>query len=134
MNVKRIFYFLLVLSLLVACEDKNRVVKPNDGPAHLRMIEQEYDFGNVDSYKDVLTHEFSFVNDGSEKLIITDVKNFCHCTHTEYPKEPIKSGHGGKITVTLDARDLTPGFFSRTIEISTNRNSVRIVVKGTKRQ
>ena len=64
MNVKRIFYFLLVLSLLVACEDKNRVVKPNDGPAHLRMIEQEYDFGNVDSYKDVLTHEFSFVNDG----------------------------------------------------------------------
>ena len=130
--MKRIIYFLLLLPLLVACEDKGRMVKPNEGPAHLRITELEYDFGKIDSSKDVLAHEFSFVNDGSEKLVITNVNNFCHCTETEYPKEPIKPGHGGKIKVMLKVRDLTPGYFSRTIEISTNRNSVRINVKGTK--
>lgn len=129
--VKRIIFIILFFPLLAGCKDKERVVDPKDGPAHMTMTEKEYDFGRIKSYMNILTHDFFFVNDGSEKLVITDIHNYCHCTHAEYPKEPIKPGHGGKIKVMLNVRDLSQGFFSRTIKITTNRNTESIFVKGT---
>lgn len=128
--MKRFLFFSLLALLLAACQDKGRVVEPKDGPAHLALAEHEYDYGLVKNRTDVLTHEFRFVNDGSEKLVITDVNPLCHCLKVDYSKEPIKPGHAGMIKVMLNVADLTTGFFSRSVDISTNRNHERISVKG----
>jgi hypothetical protein len=56
-----------------------------------------HDFGTVKAGTDTLWTEFKFVNDGSEPLLISDVKTSCDCTLAEWPKTAIQPGKIGVI-------------------------------------
>jgi len=53
---------------------------------------------------EVTTHEFAFVNEGSEPLVISSVKGSCGCTVPRtYPRQPVAPGEGGIIEVQFDS-------------------------------
>ena len=56
-----------------------------------------HDFGVVKSGKDTLWVDFKFTNDGSEPLLISDVKTSCDCTLANWPKTAIQPGQSGVI-------------------------------------
>ena len=132
--MKKVLLFLLSLLLLVACEDRQRVVTPTSDQAKLVMDKKQYDFGTLTDDNGVVEHTFQFVNEGREKLVINRIHAYCHCTAVDYPKEPIKPGHASKIKVYLNTRDLSPGHFTRTIEIFHNGigGQTLIFVRGEK--
>ena len=121
----------LLLLCLSGCKDKNRVVEPHDGPAHILLKEKEYNFGQLNGAEPVVSHDFQLINDGSEPLVINNVENLCHCTHVEYPKEPIRPGHGVTLTLYLNVNEMY-GFFSRTVIVHTNAGDAVIEIKGEK--
>ena len=56
----------------------------------------------------------------------------CGCTVPQYPKEPIKPGESGEVTVTYNGAGKFPGHFRKTITLRTNsKNEItRLVVEG----
>lgn len=132
--MKRLTIILLLTMLVFSCKDKNRVVEPLGGPAKLVMLETEYNFGELTNNDDIVEHDFHFVNKGSKKLVISKVHPLCHCTVVDYPKEPVKPGHEGAFKVYLDVNELSPGFFTRTIEIYSNGDTERatLFIRGNK--
>ena len=134
MNNYRHFSFYAIVALLLlglsGCKDKGRVVEPHDGPAHILLKVSEHNFGQLNGAESVVSHEFQLINDGSEPLVINNIENFCHCTHVEYPQEPIRPGHAVTLTFYLNVDDLSPGYFIRDVIVHTNAGDARIQVKG----
>ena len=52
----------LLLLGLSGCKDKNRLVEPHDGPAHILLKETEHNFGQLDGSASVLSHEFQLMS------------------------------------------------------------------------
>jgi hypothetical protein len=73
---------------------------------------------------------FEFENKGKQPLLLTKVRASCGCTTPSWPKEPIKSGKKGKITVKYNTR--ITGNFSKSILVYSNaKNSpIRLRIKG----
>ncbi len=51
-----------------------------------------HDFGVIKEGKDTIWVDFKFTNDGSEPLLISDVKTSCDCTLAKWPKTAIQPG------------------------------------------
>jgi hypothetical protein len=95
---------------------KTTLSEVNSMPA-FDWAETSFDFGKV-IYKAPVTHEFRFVNKGSEPLLITSVQASCGCTVAKYTKDPIAPGAEGFVTATYDAA--TKGIFNKTITVNAN--------------
>ncbi|WP_321518609.1 DUF1573 domain-containing protein [uncultured Bacteroides sp.] len=93
--------------------------------------EKVYDFGKILESKGKVSHTFTFLNKSKVPVNIESISSGCGCATYSYNKEPIRSGHKGKITITFDPL-YHPGFFSKEITIfSNNHNKInRIWVKG----
>lgn len=85
---KRTPYFLFFLLLFLA----NEINAQN-----FKFDKLSHDFGSIKAGKDTLWTAFTFTNDGSESLIISDVKTSCDCTLAEWPKTPIQPGKSAVI-------------------------------------
>ena len=95
--------------------------------------ERTYEFGTVSRKNARFTHDFKFVNKGSEPLVIHEVKTSCHCVSVDYPRSPIMSGDEGIIHVKLDFESQPEGYVKRSAYIynnSSNRPEVRLVFEG----
>lgn len=62
---------------------------PNPNAAEMTFEALEFNFGTI-KQGDQVNHEFEFVNNGKEDLIITNATGSCGCTVPQYPKDPIK--------------------------------------------
>ena len=125
---------LVALLLLPSCKDnsKSRIVEPKDSPAILSIPAPDYDYGRLKARAGEKEHDFLIVNEGGEPLVIAGVKPYCHCTRVDYPKHPIKPGHGARLRVFLNPADVGWGAFSRTIAIfPQDLPSQTITVRGT---
>lgn len=105
-------FILLLLVFMYAC---SATVSRND--ASISFCNNKYDFGPI-PYKNEATYSFEFLNPGKTMLIISDVKTSCGCTVPEWPKEPIRPGRKGQITIKYDAA--YHGVFHKTIEVIFN--------------
>jgi len=87
------------------------------------------DYGEISKGADPL-RKFTFVNDGTEPLVIKSAKGSCGCTVPDYPKEPILPGETGSIDVRYDTQRV--GQFTKTVTLTTNINDEKIVltIKG----
>ena len=93
--------------------------------ATFKWAETSFNFGKVK--KDVpISHEFTFVNTGSEPLVISSVSTTCGCTVTEYSKEPIPSGGKGYVKATYNAA--TIGMFTKPVTIKANTEEVVVML------
>jgi len=94
------------------------------------FTEEEFNFGIIKE-SEIVTHGFTFSNEGKGDLTITNVLGSCGCIVPQYPKEAIKSGGKGTIKVTFNSAGKM-GLQDKTITITSNaRNSPRILhIKG----
>ena len=131
--MKKYLVYLFAASMLTACSCKGG--NPNEpNESHLQPFATEFNFGTIEDGAPLQYHDFQFRNDGKDPLVISKVETYCHCTSVKYPQEPIKPGEEGVINLRLDAGDVSPGFFSRDIDVYYNGTGspVRLTVSGTK--
>jgi hypothetical protein len=93
-------------------------VKP-DGPVPaFAFSESVHDFGTIQE-GDIVSHVFSFTNNGEAPLIISNAAATCGCTVPDWPKEPIPVGGTGEIKVQFNSRS-KPGIQNKTVTITAN--------------
>lgn len=73
---------------------------------------------------------FSFINTGSNPLIIHTVRASCGCTLPVWPKKAILPGKAGIISVTYNASDI--GFYMKIISVvaNTTPNQINLTIQG----
>ncbi|MBA9077480.1 DUF1573 domain-containing protein [Rufibacter quisquiliarum] len=64
--------------------------------------EQKFDFGDI-RQGEVVQHTFRFTNNGSQPLVISNVRTTCGCTATDYPKKPVMPGETASITARFNS-------------------------------
>lgn len=87
------------------------------GGAHLHFLETAHDFGDIPRRGGDLVKEFTFVNDGTEPLVILRVITSCTCTKASYSKRPVAPGQCGVIKIIYEPHKKEPGAFSKVIQI-----------------
>ncbi|MDI1255990.1 MAG: DUF1573 domain-containing protein [Flavobacterium sp.] len=95
--------------LTVSCDKKE---------AKITFPEKEFNFGTINEGEKV-THIFTFKNEGTADLLITDAKGSCGCTVPEYPKEAIKPGEESSIKVSFNSAH-KHGKQQKTVTLVTN--------------
>lgn len=102
------------------------------GIAEIKFNETSHDFGSFPENAPKVTCKFKFTNTGDGPLVIHQAIASCGCTVPQYPKEPIKPGESGEITVTYNGAGKFPGHFRKSITLRTNAKQevVRLYVEG----
>ncbi|MGB0431103.1 MAG: DUF1573 domain-containing protein [Bacteroidia bacterium] len=151
-------YFTLVFSLVFlafACDQKQKetsnstetpeAIDPKiieesnphtaDGDASIQELAEvkfdhtRHNFGKV-YYKQKVLYNFKFENTGEKDLIILDARASCGCTTPEWPKEPIKPGETGTITVGFKSTSKGPFNKSITVDANTSPKSTVLHISG----
>ena len=101
------------------------------GEAEIKFEKTSHDFGSFPESQKV-TCTFKFTNTGDNLLVIHQAIASCGCTVPQYPKQPIKPGESGEITVTYNGAGKFPGHFKKSITIRTNAKQeiVRLYIEG----
>lgn len=134
--MKRIVFISLAICsslYFVACKNGNDRVKasdvvtnPNtaDGSGDLQDLPvfefetESHDFGKLREGEHV-SYVFKFKNAGKRDLIISNQKTTCGCTVADYPKEPVKPGASGQITVAFNSEGKV-GMNTKTVTLTAN--------------
>ena len=125
---------LLIAGLQSIAQEKkvlNNVANENNNQASFKFETEEFNFGTIEQGEST-THEFKFVNTGSEPLIISGAEGSCGCTVPIYPKEPILKNQSAVIKVTFNSSGKF-GIQDKTVTISSNakQSPMIIHIKGT---
>lgn len=101
------------------------------GTAEIKFDKTTYSFGYFKETEKV-SCKFKFTNTGNGPLVIHQAIATCGCTVPKYPKEPIKPGESGEITVTYNGAGKFPGYFRKSITIRTNAKNevIRLYIEG----
>ena len=135
MKIKTLILLALIFSGInsFAQEKKllNNIGNDNDNQASFKFEKEEFDFGTIEQGEST-THEFKFINTGSEPLIISKAEGSCGCTVPIFPKEPILKNQSATIKVTFNSTGKF-GIQDKTVTISSNakQNPMIIHIKGT---
>lgn len=94
------------------------------------FVDEVKEFGTITQGESV-SMTFRFKNVGQSNLIISSAQGSCGCTVPEWPKEPIKPGAEGKISVTFNSTG-KQGLQNKTITLVANTipNTKVIAIKG----
>ncbi len=96
----------------------------------IKFDEKIHDFGTIEETGGKVTHKFKFTNTGKEPAVILYARAGCSCVTAEVPKNPVKPGQSGYVTVTFNP-DYRPGHFSKEIMVaSPDQQYNRIWIKG----
>jgi hypothetical protein len=131
-QIKRILFLVSAVSLLMACNPKDKSktddqVKANVGGGVLaadapkfKFEKLIYDFGAIEEGEKV-EYSFKFKNEGKTPLIISNATATCGCTVPETPTAPIKPGESGIIKVVFDSSG-KEGMQDKQVTITSNAN------------
>jgi hypothetical protein len=72
---------------------------------------------------------FTFTNNGTEPVVLSDVKASCGCTTPKWPTEPIAPGATANIEAVYDTNG-RPGYFEKTITVTYSGKSEELKIKG----
>lgn len=89
-----------------------------DGLPAIDFQETMHDFGDVIQGEKV-SYAFKFTNTGKSELVIAKVSASCGCTATDYPRNAIKPGEEGVISVTFDSENRL-GFQNKSVNVMAN--------------
>jgi len=138
--MKKILLSLLVAIFLVSCGSDDSKINTGlvNNPAsatessntkepRIEFAELEHDFGKMIQGEQV-SYTYHFKNTGNAPLIITAVEKTCGCTDTKFPKEPIKPGEEGGISITYDSKG-HKGFQNKRIIVKANTNPSETILR-----
>jgi hypothetical protein len=86
------------------------------GPG-MSFINDVMDYGTIELQADG-AREFTFTNNGTQPLVISNAQGSCGCTVPSYTREPIAPGATGIIGVKYDTN--RAGAFTKTITLTSN--------------
>jgi hypothetical protein len=113
----------LAMSVLPAKADKRAIIT---------FEATTYNFGDLYEADGDATCTFKFTNTGTAPLLLVRAQASCGCTSPEYPKQPIRPGESGTITVTYHAKG-RPGAFQKSIYVYDNsapNHSTTLIITG----
>ena len=84
----------------------------------LNFTSESHAFGEVIEGR-VASHEFKFVNTGTQPIIISNVQASCGCTTPFWTKDPILPGKEGSIKASYNSAG-RPGPFNKSITVTSN--------------
>lgn len=124
---------LLVLSFFVAlafgavkAQNNQSQQVPANGPK-IEFSKLEHNYGQIEKGGDG-NCEFTFTNNGTEPLILSNVRASCGCTTPSWTKEPVMPGKSGVIKVKYNTNNV--GGFTKTITVTSNAvDNPRVVLK-----
>lgn len=90
------------------------VSQPKKAENVIKFTELKYDFGKIKLGTPV-THDFEFVNLGSQPAVIESASASCGCTTPSWPKTPLTNNKKDKISAGFNAAAAGP--FDKTITV-----------------
>lgn len=121
--------FLAIVTFSISCSQTtnadNTVDIDAQGPS-IKFEVKEHDFGTIEKGGDG-TFEFIFKNEGSEPLVLNNVRSSCGCTVPQWPREPILGGKEAGIKVKYDTRRLGP--FNKSITVYSNAGTTPVLLR-----
>lgn len=129
----RIASFLIIclgVLLFVGCnKNKNNIdVSVIENQAAIKFENDVLNFHTIRSGEKV-TGSFKFKNIGDNDLVIGDVSANCGCTVADYPRNAIKPGEEGMISVTYDSKGTSGIRIEKLVTVSSNTTPSRTVLK-----
>jgi hypothetical protein len=128
MRKTRFFFSFLIMSTILLAFSVQRE-NEQSVTSGIEWIKTEHDFGKIKQNIPV-TATFEFRNTSMVPLVIISVEPQCGCTVADYPKEPVKYGKSGVVSVSFDARNA--GYFQKSAIVATNaeQGSTTLIIKG----
>lgn len=108
-----------------AQDNKKAVQEQVTGPS-INFENTTHDYGTINKGANG-DCEFVFVNQGTEPLLISDVRASCGCTTPSWTREPIMPGKKGSIKVHYDTNRI--GGISKSVTVTTNGNPERAILR-----
>ncbi|MFA9290536.1 MAG: DUF1573 domain-containing protein [Solirubrobacteraceae bacterium] len=110
-------------------QNSNAVIKADSISTNLPVMKFDdvnFSFGEI-KQGEIVTHDFSFINNGKIPLIISNATASCGCTVPEYPKKPILPGEIGMIKVKFNSAGFE-GEKNKQITLDTNTANKQEVI------
>lgn len=139
-TMRHILIPIIALFLLVSCGDDDSKINTGlvNNPASategantkepkIEFAVMEHDFGKIIQGEQV-SFTYRFKNTGNAPLIISAVEKTCGCTDTRFPKEPVKPGEEGSISITYDSKG-HKGFQNKRVIVKANTNPSETILK-----
>ena len=139
-TMKHILIPIIALFLLVSCGDDDSKINTGlvNNPASatessntkepkIEFAVLEHDFGKI-IQGEQMSYTYKFKNTGNAPLIISAVEKTCGCTDTKFPREPIKPGQEGGISITYDSKG-HKGVQNKRIIVKANTNPSETILK-----
>lgn len=97
----------------------------------IKFEKLEHDFGKIKEDGGNVTYKFTFLNTGTEPILISNVQASCGCTTPGWSTEPILPGKEGFVTAQFNPIG-RPGPFIKGLTISTNGvpDKLQLTIKG----
>ena len=86
----------------------------------ITFSETEHDFGQLDEADGSVSHDFHFVNTGTEPLVIKQVITGCGCTSAKWSEKPYNPGEKGVVRISYHPENRKMEAFSIPTEVFTN--------------
>lgn len=117
-----------LIGLLVLCLSLESYAQLSEA---LMFSEKNHDFGKIKEADGPVIHEFSFINNGSDTVQITNVKASCGCTTPAWTKEPVAPGQSGIIQAQYNPKN-RPGSFNKSLTVILNSSAdlLRLFIRG----
>lgn len=98
-------------------------------PEDLDFADMSHDFGIVPEGPDA-AYVFTFVNKGTEPIVIQKAQPSCGCTVPSFSNSPVPPGGTGKIDVAYHTKG-RPNAFNKSITVVSNAGTKVLSIKGT---
>lgn len=121
--MKQILKLVTVIALVLAV---NTVM----GQSKIVFDEMVHDFGSFKEADGLQKTTFSFTNNGTQPLVLSNVRASCGCTTPKWTREPVAPGQKGSIEVTYNPKN-RPGSFNKSITINSNAENPTVVLRIT---
>ncbi len=121
--MKRVLQLMTVFSLVVAFGFANAQEK-----SKITFEEMSHDFGSFKESDGSQSFTFSFKNEGTAPLVLSNVRASCGCTTPKWTREPVAPGAEGSISVAYNPKN-RPGSFNKTVTVSSNAENGTVVLR-----
>ena len=121
-------HLFILLTLLVSSNFLMAEPPAGNTSSKIKFTKVEHDFGSQPQGKPV-TYEFEFTNEGTEALLLENVKASCGCTTPTWTKEPVMPKKTGSIKAQYNmARE---GAFRKSITVTTkDGENITLYISG----